>query len=626
MQPTPQQIKKLERLAKVLDNGDIELLTQLDQLEQRIEGELEEVKAVVNEAVTIAAETQKMQGEKGEKGEKGDPGSPGIDGKDGRDGKDGKNGLDGAVGPQGAPGRDGVDGKDGFIDETTIAYLENEIKTTKKETSKKVDDALGILDQRTQFLINKRSVRSVTAGTNVTVDNTDPSNPIISATVEGGAAVWGGITGTLSDQTDLNSALSGKSDTGHTHTGVYEPADATILKDADIGVTVAAQGHTHTGVYAPALGSDDNYVTDAEKAALHSHSNKTALDAVTGVNTGDQDLSSYLTSATAASTYEPKKGTDDNFVTDAEKAALHTHSNKTVLDNTTASFTTAQETKLGYVSVTQAVNLDTMESDIATNNAKVSNATHTGDATGSTALTVVKLQGKDFPTLSAADDAKYPKYVSASNAFVMTTIAGGGNVSNTGTPANNQVAVWTDATTVEGDTALTFDTTTDKLSAGGTTGSIDTGTIELGHASDTTLSRSAAGVLAVEGVPIIKATSGVGNTPTATGTVTITHGLGRTPAIIRISSKSGFISNAAATPTTSSEGCWDGSGNRCIYQGINGTTTINAASSTTFAIYMITSAGNLISGVIQNVGATTFDIAFTETGTHTLGVYMWQAQ
>jgi hypothetical protein len=43
---------------------------------------------------------------------------------------------------------------------------------------------------------------------------------------------------------------------------------------------------------------------------------------------------------------------------------------------------------------------------------------------------------------------------------------GGGNVSNTGTPANNQIAVWTDATTVEGDAALTFDTSTDTLDIG----------------------------------------------------------------------------------------------------------------------------------------------------------------
>lgn len=67
----------------------------------------------------------------------------------------------------------------------------------------------------------------------------------------GGASEWGSITGTLSDQTDLQTALNGKAD---------------------------------------ALGADDNYVTDAEKAALHSHSNKTALDNVSGVNTGDEVL------------------------------------------------------------------------------------------------------------------------------------------------------------------------------------------------------------------------------------------------------------------------------------------------------------------------------------------------
>ena len=37
----------------------------------------------------------------------------------------------------------------------------------------------------------------------------------------------------------------------------------------------------------------------------------------------------------------------------------------TVLDNTTASFQTADETKLDYISVTQAVDLDQTETDIA---------------------------------------------------------------------------------------------------------------------------------------------------------------------------------------------------------------------------------------------------------------------
>jgi hypothetical protein len=41
--------------------------------------------------------------------------------------------------------------------------------------------------------------------------------------------------------------------------------------------------------------------------------------------------------------------------------------------------------------------------------------------------------------------------------FDLTAGGGGGNVSNTGTPLNNQLAVWTNATTIEGDANLTWD-------------------------------------------------------------------------------------------------------------------------------------------------------------------------
>lgn len=43
---------------------------------------------------------------------------------------------------------------------------------------------------------------------------------------------------------------------------------------------------------------------------------------------------------------------------------------------------------------------------------------------------------------------------------------GGGDVSKVGTPVNNQIGVWTGDGTIEGDTALTFDTTTDTLAVG----------------------------------------------------------------------------------------------------------------------------------------------------------------
>lgn len=50
--------------------------------------------------------------------------------------------------------------------------------------------------------------------------------------------------------------------------------------------------------------------------------------------------------------------------------------------------TSGQLDKIDFISITQAVDLDTVESDTATNNAKVTNANHTGEVTGATALTV----------------------------------------------------------------------------------------------------------------------------------------------------------------------------------------------------------------------------------------------
>lgn len=116
-------------------------------------------------------------------------------------------------------------------------------------------------------------VVEVVAGTNITVDSTNPARPIVSATGSGTGAV----------------------DSVNGETGVV------VLDYADVGA-------------APALGTDDNYVTDAEK---------TKLANLSGTNTGDQDLSGYsLTSHLHTGVYAPVLGADDNYVTDAEKTKL----------------------------------------------------------------------------------------------------------------------------------------------------------------------------------------------------------------------------------------------------------------------------------------------------------------
>lgn len=112
------------------------------------------------------------------------------------------------------------------------------------------------------------------------------------------------------------------------------------------------------------------------------------------------------------------------------------------------------------------------------------------------------------------------------------TPAGSGDVSKVGTPVDNQIGVWTGDGTIEGTSGLTYDGSNLQLTGDiGSTGSRVTKgwftdiestnmptvggtailssltapeftTIELGNATDTTLSRSSAGVLAVEGVVI----------------------------------------------------------------------------------------------------------------------------
>ena len=155
-------------------------------------------------------------------------------------------------------------------------------------------------------------------------------------------------------------------------------------------------------------------------------------------------------------------------------------------------------------------------------------------------------------------------------------------------------------------------------------------TIELGHASDTTLARVSAGLISVEGKTVLTDlnTSGVGASPTSSSTQTITHNLGRVPKTIRIYGYGTFTSNAAATATTSSMGVYTSSGNTCVYQqyGAAITTTQAGLSSTAFSILLATGGGNYISGVIQNVTSTQFDISWTETGTSTAQVFMWEAQ
>ncbi len=61
--------------------------------------------------------------------------------------------------------------------------------------------------------------------------------------------------------------------------------------------------------------------------------------------------------------------------------------------------------------------------------------------------------------LAPASGGGTANFLRADGTWAIPPGTGSGNVSNTGTPVNNQLAIWTDATTIEGQAALTWDNT-----------------------------------------------------------------------------------------------------------------------------------------------------------------------
>jgi hypothetical protein len=120
-------------------------------------------------------------------------------------------------------------------------------------------------------------------------------------------------------------------------------------------------------------------------------------------------------------------------------------------------------------------------------------------------------------------------------------------------------------------------------------------------------------------------TSGVSTGPTASGTQTVTHGLGRIPTVVRIYGIGGSNGLGSAG---NSIGTYTSSGNRCLYIAASNTTRASTTS-TTFSVRLSTNAAGsettVATGVIQNVTTTSFDIVWTAAGDISANSFLWEA-
>ena len=164
----------------------------------------------------------------------------------------------------------------------TDANLKNRANHTGTQTASTISDFSEAVDDRVGALL--------VAGTNVTLNYNDAANTLTINSSGGGSVAWGSITGTLSSQTDLQSALDGKAASSHTHTianvtGLQTALDgkqplATVLTNTTAAFTTAQETKL-AGIATGATAND----TDANLKNRANHTGTQAASTITGLAT-----------------------------------------------------------------------------------------------------------------------------------------------------------------------------------------------------------------------------------------------------------------------------------------------------------------------------------------------------
>jgi len=174
---------------------------------------------------------------------------------------------------KGVPGNDGADGADGVgvpaggSTGQILTKASNDDYATEWGTNIAQNTLLGMTDFPSTYLGQQGKTVVVNSGEDA-VEFTDLPNP----------GTWGSINGTITEQTDLSSALGTKV----TANGAITSATKTKITYDTKGLVTGGADATTADI---ADSEDKRYVTEAEK---------TKLSNLSGENTGDQDLTSLL--------------------------------------------------------------------------------------------------------------------------------------------------------------------------------------------------------------------------------------------------------------------------------------------------------------------------------------------
>lgn len=444
--------RKVEKVVK--NQGDtslahleatLELSDKIDELKEAIQSipetvipepkELPEYPTKMEMSLTgISVVTLKGDvGEKGEKGEKGDTGEKGKDGENGINGRDGVDGRDGLDGINGENGKDGSpDTAEQVRDKLETLEGDERLKRSAIQGGEKLvdqenlDRAISILDQRTQYLINKPvSSQNTTSSASLIVGTTPVNNGTDTRVLYDNAGVLGEYV--ASSSATASSVTMRDADANIFANNYISNATSTVSAGGTIVLTAASSRlQILTG------SSNENYqLPDATTLAISAWFtfNNNSSGSLVVKNAGSTTLYTV-----------PAGGAVDCFVTNIGSA-------NGVWD---------------FHALAPSI------------------TTWSSGASGLVMNTVLSTSPQ---ILSGASSATVPSFIPQRGA---STTGFGGD-------GTNLHAI------IGGSTSTTFNST--GLSVG-TSGVITTGTVELGHASDTTLARVSAGVASIEGATI----------------------------------------------------------------------------------------------------------------------------
>lgn len=218
-------------------------------------------------------------------------------------------------------------------------------------------------------------------------------------------------------RSDLNKSYMRNNGTAGTmadFTELQTPTDSVLSVNGNTGTVVLSTADI-------ADSSNKRYVTDAHL---------TLLGNTSGTNTGDNSANTLYANDyraanfVAGTNYQAPLIADTDYLTPGTAGTTY-QPLSSILTNTTASFTT------------------TLASNIATNNAKVTNATHTGEVTGSSTLTIASnvVDEDNLKVTNAPTDNYLLSYDSTSGGFTWVTPGGTGTVTSVAISGSDGIEV-----------------------------------------------------------------------------------------------------------------------------------------------------------------------------------------